>query len=156
MANASDAYLRNAVLTATPEQLHLMLYDGAIRFTRQALEGLDRRNWEAAFEGFSRAQKIIAEMLGSLNFNVDRALCNRMAGLYNFIYRKLVEAGISRTPGPAKEALKILEYQRETWVLLIDKLRQDQAPAVPAAARTPQTDSEGLVEADYGALSVQG
>jgi flagellar secretion chaperone FliS len=156
MANASDAYLRDAVLTATPEQLHLMLYDGAIRFTRQALEGLEQRNWEAAFEGFSRAQKIIAEMLSSLNYNVDRALCNRMAGLYNFIYRKLVEAGVSRNPGPAKEALRILEYQRETWVMLIEKLRQGQAPAVPAATRPAESSSAEYSDAAYGALSVQG
>jgi flagellar protein FliS len=68
MANVSDAYLRNAVLTATPEQLHLMLYDGAIRFSRQGIEGLAQKNWEAAFNGLSRAQKIVIEMLNSLNY----------------------------------------------------------------------------------------
>lgn len=156
MANASDAYLRNAVLTATPEQLHLMLYDGAIRFTRQAIDGLEDHNWEAGFEGFSRAQKIIAEMLSSLNYKVDRALCNRMASLYNFIYRKLIEAGVSRNPAPAKEALKLLEYQRETWVMLIDKLRQGTAPAAPAPVPQPAAPAEALADAGYGTLCVQG
>jgi flagellar secretion chaperone FliS len=143
-------------MTASPEQLHLMLYDGAIRFTRQAIAGLEEHNWEAGFEGFSRAQKIIAEMLSSLNYNVDRALCNRMAGLYNFIYRKLVEAGVSRNAAPAKEALKLLEYQRETWVMLIDKLHQGQAPAVPVATPQPAAASAELAGADYGTLCVQG
>ena len=155
MANASDAYLRNAVLTATPEQLHLMLYDGAIRFARQGIEGMESHDWEEGFDGLSRAQKIIVEMLGSLNYDVDRALCTRMAGLYNFIYRKLVESGVSRVPGPAREALKLLEYQRETWVLLIDKLRQGRAPAVQPAAQPPEPRSEDL-DVTYGALSVQG
>jgi len=155
MANASDAYLRNAVMTATPEQLHLMLYDGAIRFTRQGLEGLETHTYDAAFEGFSRAQKIIVEMLSSLNYKVDRALCNRMAGLYNFIYRKLVESGTSRIPGPAREALKLLEYQRETWVMLIDKLRQGQDSSVPSAFAPPPPSFEGA-DATYGALSVSG
>jgi len=109
MANASDAYLRNTVLTATPEQLHLMLYDGAIRFTRQALEGLEQKNWEAAFNGFSRAQKIVLELLNSLNYSVDRALCSRMAGLYNFIYRNLVEAGMHREQAPAQKAILLLK-----------------------------------------------
>lgn len=155
MANASDAYLRNAVLTATPEQLHLMLYDGAIRFTRQGIEGMDSHNWELAFEGISRAQKIMVEMLGALNYDVDRALCNRMAGLYNFIYRKLVESGLTRAPAPAREALKLLEYQRETWVMLIEKLHQGRTATAPPAAQPTAPAPESL-DATYGALSVQG
>jgi flagellar protein FliS len=155
MANASDAYLRNAVLTATPEQLHLMLYDGAIRFARMGIEGLEQRNWEAAFNGLSRAQKIVLEMLNSLNYDVDRELCSRMAGLYNFIYRKLVDSNVRRDPAPACESLKLLEFQRETWVLLIDRLRQERAPAGPAPARMPP-GPPSLAEAEYGTLSLQG
>jgi flagellar protein FliS len=155
MQNASEAYLRNAVLTATPEQLHLMLYDGAIRFARQGIEGLEAKNWEDSFNGLTRAQKIILEMLNSLNFNVDRTLCTRMAGLYKFIYRKLVEAGLRRNPAPAREAIGLLEYQRETWVLLIEKLRQERAPGAAAAPGGTNGAAE-LPESAYGALSVQG
>lgn len=153
MANASDTYLRNAVLTATPEQLHLMLYDGAIRFTSQAIDGLNRKDWEAAFNGFSRAQKIVMEMLNSLNYDADPALCKRMASLYNFIYRKLIESSVQRDPAPAREGLKLLEYQRETWVLLTEKLRQERSPE--GAGADTQTTTE-VAEPEYGTLSVQG
>lgn len=142
-------------MTATPEQLHLMLYDGAIRFTRQGIEGLETSNWEAAFNGFSRAQKIVLEMLNSLNYEVDRALCARMAGLYNFMYRALVESSVQRNPKRAQEALNLLEYQRETWVLLIEKLRQESASGgVPARQGT--AGGFEPAEAGYGTLSVQG
>ncbi len=134
MANASNEYLRNSILTASPEQLHLMLYDGAARFTRQAIEGLEKRQWEQAFNGFSRAQKIILEMLSGLNYEVDRELCTRMAGLYNYVYRKLVEASAERSPECGREALKLIEYQRQTWVLLMDKLRQDSPAKAPTAS----------------------
>ncbi|UCG17857.1 MAG: flagellar protein FliS, partial [Phycisphaerales bacterium] len=43
-----NSYLRNAVMTATPEQLHLMLYDGAIRFTLQARDAIEARDYEGS------------------------------------------------------------------------------------------------------------
>ena len=123
MATVQNEYLRNAILTASPEQLLLMLYDGAIRYTRQGVEGLEARDWEQAFTGFSRAQKVVLELINSLNYEVDRDLCTKMAGLYNFVYRQLVEACSERSVTAATEAIQILEYQRETWVLLIEQLR---------------------------------
>lgn len=153
MAHASNEYLRNAILTASPEQLHLMLYDGAVRFTRQGIEGIEAQQWDKAFNGFSRAQKIVLEMLNSLNYDVDRELCTRMAGLYNYIYRQMVQACAERNAAAGADALKLLEYQRETWVLLIDKLRQERAArskSVPAA----EADESGAVES--GTICVEG
>jgi len=163
MGNASNEYLRNAILTASPEQLHLMLYDGAIRFTRQGIEGIETKNWEKAFTGFSRAQKILLEMLNSLNYDVDRELCTRMAGLYNYIYRHLVQACSERSVPAAEEALKFLNYQRETWVMLMEKLRQERAgQSDPPGVRTPpaqspaSADSTGEVDTEYSTLCVEG
>lgn len=155
MANASGEYFRNAVLTATPEQLHLMLYDGAIRFAREGIEGIETRNWEKAFIGFSRAQKIVLELLNSLNYDVDKVLCDRMAGLYNFIYRRLVEASMHRDVKLGRDALQILEYQRETWVLLIDQLRQDRGysqPGPPTGDPQPE-EQEALA---HSTMSFEG
>jgi len=154
MSNASNEYLRNAVMTAPPEQLHLMLYDGAIRFTRQALAGLESKNFEVAFNGFSRAQKIVLELINALNYEVDRSLCNRMSGLYNFIYRKLVQASIERNPQPAQEAVKLLDYQRETWVMLIEKLRQERS--TEGAANLSPAGSAEHCEQSYTPLSIEG
>jgi flagellar protein FliS len=154
MENVSNQYLRNAVLTAPPEQLLLMLYEGAVRFTRQGIRGIEEKNWEDAFNGFSKAQKILLEMLNSLNYEVDRALCTRMAGLYTFIYQKLVDASIQRDVKLGKDALGLLEYQRETWLLLIDKLRQDRPPSTNPIAI--EQDADASLDKSYGALSVQG
>lgn len=155
MANASGEYFRNAVLTATPEQLHLMLYDGAIRFTRQGIEGITSSNWEQAFIGFSRAQKIILEMLNSLNYDVDKALCDRMAGLYNFIYRRLVEASVNRDVKLGQDALQILEYQRQTWVMVIEKLREERGYS---GARAPEASDpeDGEPQLVHSTMSFEG
>lgn len=170
MPDASDAYLRDAVMTATPEQLHLMLYDGAIRFTRAAAEAMTRNAWEAAYDNFTRAQRIIVEMTQALNYNVDADLCKRMASLYNFLFRKLVDANVNRDSQLAQEVIDLLEYQRETWVMVMGKLQEERAaqaaPAPPARAmslsnrssavkRTPPPPSPAA-ETNYGSLCVEG
>lgn len=154
-ANKS-AYLREAVMTATPEQLQLMLYDGAIRFAMQGREALVRKDYEQVFEKLSRAQRIVLEMHGGLRFEVNPELCERMAALYMFIYRKLVDGNVHHDLAGVEDALKILRMERETWQLLCDRLareRAGEAATPPAGSGAPKTASPGL--ADGSALIPQ-
>lgn len=157
MDTVSNEYLRNAVMTASPEQLHLMLYDGALRFAKQGISGIERQDWEAAFNGLSRAQRIMLEMLNALNYNVNQELCKRMASLYTFIYNKFVEACANRDVEAGRDGLKILEYQRETWVMLIDKLNEERSQA-GGDTNGNRADATGddLAQPAYGSLSVEG
>ena len=84
---ASREYLKNAVMTATPEQLQLMLFDGAIRFTLRGREALERDDVEGAFNGFERAQRIVLELNSGLRREVNPQLVDQTAALYDFIYR---------------------------------------------------------------------
>src|SRR4051812_11203999 len=77
-------YLRTRVMTATPEQLQMMLFDGAVKFLEQARMSLEKRDWEGTYNHISRTQKIITELLGSLRHDVNRDLCGKLAGLYTF------------------------------------------------------------------------
>lgn len=123
MASESvNPYLRNAVMTATPEQLQLMLYDGAIRFATQARDAIEQKDFELSFEKLTRAQNIISEMLSGLNYSVNEELCKRVASVYNFLYRKLVDANVKRSVSEIDDALRVLRVERETWQLLCDKL----------------------------------
>lgn len=159
-ANASREYLRNAILTASPEQLQLMLYDGAIRFAREGRQALEEGAFERAFERLVRAQRIVNELRNGLRPDVDRTLCERMEALYLFIYRRLVEGCVEKDVGRIDEALELLEYQRETWVLLLEKLREERAGSVSSAEpgrpqRTPPRPAEA--QATPGSLlSTQG
>src|SRR5262245_24566761 len=87
-------YLRTKVLTATPEQLQLMLYDGAIRFDEQAKAALVKNDFEQSYNSISRAQKIITELSCSLKHELAPELCGKLSSLYNFVYRKLMDASI--------------------------------------------------------------
>lgn len=121
--NASSEYLRNAVLSASPEQLTLMLYDGAIRFALQARDAMSRGDVETMCEKLIRAQKIVLELRNGLRPEVNPTLCDQMGGLYDFIYNRLVDANLKRSVSLIDEAVKILRHQRETWQLLMDKVR---------------------------------
>lgn len=136
--------MRNAVLTASSEQLQLMLYDGAIRFARQAREAMLKSDWETCCEKLIRAQKIIAEMQNGLRPEANPSLCEQLSALYAFIFRRMVDANITHEVSALDEALQILEHQRETWRLLLQKTK--------SAAVARQDDMGDQVDA----LSVHG
>ncbi len=121
-----NPYLRDAVMTATPEQLQLMLYDGCIRFSLQARDALEKKDYETSYEKLTRAQQIILEMKNSLNYEVNRELCERVASIYGFLYHKLIDACVSREVGAIDDALKILRIERETWQILVDKVNKSR------------------------------
>jgi len=139
-------YLRTKVLTASPEELHLMLYDGAIRFAEEGKSALEKGNLDQAYNALVRAQNIVLEMSSGLDHEVNPDLCAKMSSLYNFIYRRLVEANLKREVAPIDDALKILNYQRETWVLLMQKLTQERQPVAvevsPAENLEPGTSNQ--------------
>jgi flagellar protein FliS len=138
---ATNPYLRTRVMTASPQQLRLMLFDGAIKFCRQGRDALERRDYEGVYNSLSRAQKIVLELNTSLNHQIDPDLCAKLSALYTFIYRRLVDANLNQGIEAVDEALDLLEHERETWRMLIEQLNggeNDQAaasePSEPAAA----------------------
>ena len=137
-----NPYLRDAVMTATPEQLQLMLYDGCIRFATQAREAIERNDYENSYSKLTRAQHIILEMQNGLNYEVNRELCERVASIYNFLYRKLVDASVQRDVQAIDDALKVLRIERETWRILVDKVNK-VGNAGTAASEQAATPTEG-------------
>ena len=134
---AQQNYLRTRVLTATPEQLQMMLFDGAVRFAEQARLALQAKNWEQSYTSISKCQKIIAELTASLKHDLNPDLCGKLSSLYNFAYRKLVEANVGHQIEPLDEAVKVLKYQRETWALLMEQLGKQKAGQVAGRIDMP-------------------
>ncbi len=132
---ASKEYLRNAVMTATPEQLQLMLYDGAIRFATQASDALRLGKLDESCEKLIRAQNIVVEMRNGLRREINPTLCDQMAALYDFIYNRLVDANLKRSQSDLDQAVRVLRHQRETWQMLIEKVRTERDEGNAAKAR---------------------
>jgi len=127
MSNAAaNPYLKMKIMTSSPQELRLMLYEGAIKFTHQAVNAIETSDFEVSYNGLMRAQKIVLELSTSMNFNIAPELCDKLSALYTYIYRLLVEANMQRVVKPAREALELLEYERETWIMLMQNVDQEQ------------------------------
>jgi flagellar protein FliS len=132
-ASPANEYLRNRVLTATPEELRLMLLDGAIKFGRQGREGLARKDFEAVYTGLTACRDIVTELLTSVRPEPNPELATRVRSLYAFIYTLLVEGGLDKDVAKLDQAIELLEYERETWALLMQKVTEERGRAADSA-----------------------
>lgn len=136
-----NPYLRTKVLTASPQELRLMLYDGALKFCRQARPALEARHYEESYNNLIRAQNIVLELSNSLNHKAAPELCDRLAGLYNYLYRRLVDANVERDTAILDEVIELIEYERETWQMLMNQGGaggEQTSPTSQATAEAPQ------------------
>ena len=138
----AKSYLRTKVLTASSEELRLMLYDGAIKFARQAAQALEAQSYETSYNALVRAKKIVLELSSSLNHEAMPELCERLAALYVFIYQRLVDANVNRDAAAVADAVRLLEFERETWQMLIKQLGDEQGD--PGLSQAQQTALSSL------------
>lgn len=137
----STEYLKTQVMTASPEMLQLMLWDGAIRFAEQGKDAILRKDIEGSYKMLLKAQKIIMEMSNSLRREINPDLCEKLSALYNFMYRRLVDANVQKDPAFVDDALKVMRHQRETWVMLMEKLAAERTAK---AVETAQENAEAI------------
>lgn len=112
--NPYDNYLKSKVMTASPAQLTLMLYDGAIKFCNIALEAIENNEIEKANTNIQKAQRIIEEFRSTLDFKYPVAA--EFDKVYEYIYRRMVEANLKKDRDILEEALGHIRTMRETWI----------------------------------------
>jgi flagellar protein FliS len=139
-ATPANPYLQTKVNTASPVELRLMLFDGAVKFLQQGIDGLERKDYEASYNGISRCQNIVMELMNALRPDQSPDLCEKLSALYTFMYTRLVEACTERDAEKAREVLKLLHYERQTWVMLMDQLASENAAAADVPAALPQAE----------------
>lgn len=109
------AYLQNQIQTAPPDKLVVMLYDGALRFIAGAVQAMEVQQKSEAHNRLVRAQAIIAELMTTLNMEAGEIAGNLLL-LYEYLYRRLIEANISKEPEAAQEVMGLLVSLREAWI----------------------------------------
>jgi flagellar protein FliS len=116
-ANASAAaYRQQSVLTATPGQLVVMLYDGALRFLLQASTAMGAGDERAADAKLRRAEAILDELHATLDMERGGEVASRLEGVYVFCRRRLIEARIERDATIVASISELLGELREAWV----------------------------------------
>jgi len=111
--NPYNKYRQNAVLTANQPQLAEMLFGGAVKFIRQAITHVENKNIQEAHNAIVRAQDIFEYLAETLNEKVDISF--NLAHLYDYAYRRLLDANVAKDAGILKEVLGLAENLRDTW-----------------------------------------
>ena len=147
----ANAYLRTRVMSASPEELRLMLLDGAIKFARQGKDGLERKDYEASYSGISQCRNIVFELLTTIRNDLQPELAENVRALYTFLYTHLLDASVEKSANKVGEVIELLEYERETWVLLMQRLVKERA-----AGREPVPNMPAPQPTDRPPLFLQG
>jgi flagellar protein FliS len=127
----AQQYLKNQIMTAPKEQLLLMLFDGAMRFAEQAKGKLADKSYEESCGLLIRAQRIMIELVTSLDKNVlPEDIYNNLVRLYNFVYFRLIDANLKKEVERIDEALRILASLRATWAEAIEQERRRKFPEI--------------------------
>lgn len=124
--NPYATYQNNAVTTAAPGELTLMLYNGCLKFIKQAKSAMEEKKIEEKNRAIQKAQNIISELMVTLNMDIP--VSNQMMQLYEYMNRRLMEANIKNDAALLEEVEGFVIEFRDTWkeaVMVNRKLQHD-------------------------------
>ena len=135
MSNPYQTYRAAAATTASPVELVVMLNQGALRFTQQGIQAVERGDASGAHTSFVRAQEIVAELAGSLNLDAGGEVGQNLLALYDYAYCRLVEANCRKATGPAMDVAALFRELLSAWRAVAGGTKTElpsSAVAVPA------------------------
>lgn len=119
--NAYAQYNNHKVLTASPAELTLLLYEGAIKFCNIAMMGLEENNIQKTHDNIKKAQAIIEELQSTLNHSYKVA--EDFDNVYHYIYSLLTDANIHKDKETLERALNEIRGMRDTWKEVMKKAK---------------------------------
>ena len=131
-SESCNAYKQNSILTASPEELTLMLYNGLIKFIMQAQRSIEENDVEKAHESITRAEDIIEEFQITLDMSYE--LSEGLSLLYDYMYRRLIDANLSKDLEILEEVLHFAKDLRDTWAQAM-KLAKQQGNRIEQIAK---------------------
>ncbi|MBQ7076665.1 MAG: flagellar export chaperone FliS [Lachnospiraceae bacterium] len=124
--NSYAAYNNNKILTATPAELTLMLYDGAIKFCNIAIMAIEQNDVEKAYLNITKTKNIITEFIITLDHKYPVA--QDFENVYKYLKQRLHEANMTKDKEILEEVLGHLRTMRDTWKQVME-LNRNQAKA---------------------------
>ncbi|MTT31573.1 flagellar export chaperone FliS [Terrilactibacillus sp. BCM23-1] len=124
--NPYQKYQQNSVMTASPGELTLMLYEGCLKFIKQGREAIKNQDRSTQNTVLQKAQTIINELIVTLDRK--QPISDEMLPLYDYINRRLIEANIKNDPTILDEAEELVTNFRDAWreVIKITRKKQPQ------------------------------
>ncbi len=122
--NPYAKYKSNAINTATPEELTLMLFDGALKFCNQAMVALEKKDYVKTNKLIQRVEDIIREF--QITLKMEYEISQQLNDLYEYIYNRLVRANITKDMDLLVEATNLIRNMRDTWKEAMKIAKQQQ------------------------------
>ncbi|MCX7841536.1 MAG: flagellar export chaperone FliS [Clostridia bacterium] len=117
-------YKENTIYTSTPEELTMMLYNGLVKFIMQGQQAIDEKNIQKANESIIRAEDILLHFESTLDMKYE--VSQGLLLLYDYMYRRLVEANVEKDKEILEEVLGFAKELRETWAQAMKLAKQKQ------------------------------
>lgn len=111
--NPYAAYNNSKIQTATPAELTLLLYEGAIKFTNIAIVAMEKNDVQKAHDNIMKTEKIIEEFQATLDHKYPVA--KDFEAVYSYLLKRLFDANIRKDPEILEEVLRHLRTMRDTW-----------------------------------------
>ncbi|MES3038339.1 MAG: flagellar export chaperone FliS [Bdellovibrionota bacterium] len=126
MKNPYQKYKTSAVQTASREKILLMLYEGAIKFTKLGIKACEEKKIAERGMAIGRAYDIIMELNNTLDHNVGGEISKNLEQLYIFMMDQFTKANITGNADHLKTVLKLLENLYDGWVQAVEKVKKEQ------------------------------
>lgn len=127
MSNPYFKYKQNQVITASREKLLLLMYEGAIKFTKMAIKSAEEKNIAERCVNIGRAFDIILELNNTLDHKAGGEIARNLEQLYMYITDQYTKANLSGDTKPLKDSLKVLETLYDGWIQAIEKLKKEES-----------------------------
>lgn len=124
-ANMANAYKTQQIMTAPPEELTLMLYNGAIKFVAESILYLQKQDYEKSHYANVRAQDIVREFMATLDMNYE--LSKSYMALYDYVEYSLIQGNVKKDLSLLEEAKNTLTELRDAWFQAMKQLRSAKA-----------------------------
>ncbi len=125
LPNAYSQYSNNRVLTASPAELVLMLYDGAIKFCNIAIAAIEEKNPQKAHTNIIKVEKIVDHFRMTLDMSYPVA--EDFERVYTYLSQRLIEANMKKDAGILREVCEHLRSMRDTWKEVMRRNREGGA-----------------------------
>ncbi|MFM7468926.1 MAG: flagellar export chaperone FliS [Vampirovibrionales bacterium] len=157
LAQARAMYEEEQILNASPHQLLLMLFDGAIKAVLLSKKAFETKTFELSAKELIRAQRILRELMDSLDFEVAPDIAKNLYSIYEYLHYQLVQANVNHDTTLLDEVLWHLRTLRKTWAEASQKASQERTITVesppdasPTLHRGTQRDPRDTTIANRG------
>jgi flagellar protein FliS len=125
MGNPYNKYKQTSVMSASREQILLMLYEAAIKFTKLAIQAAEQKKIAERGQNIIRAFDIILELQATLDHKVGGELSKQLESLYIYLMDQYTKANIKGDPEPLRSCVTVLENLYDGWKQAMEQLKKN-------------------------------